>query len=183
MRSPWISEQQVDWGRGDRHRELLDHGAPPAKPRLTHVQLLVDNRDRLRANDARRGNTAPFDFTVEFDVITNVVAADVKMLACPRPPGETYAVLDIPQFGDKLQTTSAAAHRNFACVFFEPAADVKPARADMLSCRQVELDAPTDLRRLDVRIRTWSGATLVDRGGGSVVTILLELTCRQPSSL
>lgn len=178
-RSPWVNEHQLDGTEPARHREYFDHRAPPGSPRNTYVQLLVDNRDRVRAFDTQRGNGAAFNFTVQFDPIPNVVAADLKMLSCPKPPGETYAIIDIPQFGDKLQSTDTASHQKFAAVFFEPAGDVKPMRADMISCRRVELDAPTDLKRLDVRLRTWGGAPLVDRGQ-TTVTMLLELTCRQP---
>lgn len=179
MRSPWQSAQDFEPAPGgaSQHREYLSPHPPPKGDRLRNVQLLVDSRDRDRSFDGARGQSAPFQFTARFDTVYGVVAAEVKMLSCPKPPGETYALLDIPQLGDSLHSPNTTGHQKFGAVFFEPTADVKPLKLDMFTCKKVKLEPAVDLNRLDVCLRTWDGRVL--RGENANVTLVLDLTCRE----
>lgn len=168
----------------ERHREFFDHNKPPNKPRQTKCTLLLDSRDRDQSFDAVRGQTAPFNFVSRFDTIYNVVAAEVKIFVCPKPSGEAYAVLDIPQFNAALNSTDMSSHQKFAAVFFEPSPDEKPVKPDLITNPGVTFEPPINLNRLDVSIRTWGGAVMTNPSlPNPNVSLVLALTCNEASSL
>lgn len=185
---PWQHMGPFQPGQGrQQHVEYLDHHPKPENDRVQTVQLHVDNRDRDAGFDAHRGASAPFNFVVRFDPVSEVVSAEVKALYCPRPVGETYVVLDIPQLGDGLHSTDMNSHQKYAVAYFDQPvsiSDIKPIKADMVSGRTVTFEAPRTLSRLDVAIRTHGGALLaVPDGSSTNVSLWLELKRKQVSDL
>ena len=176
---PWPCE--APFQGTDKHREFFDLQSQPENPRQINVSLLIDGRDRDLTFDAQRGQTAPYNFVSRFETIYNVVSAQLKILACPKPAGEAYAVLDIPQFSTSLNCTDMSNHQKFAAVYFEPSAGVKPCKADMITNPAVTFNPPVNLNRLDICLRTWGGEVLQAPSGN--VSMVLNLTCNEASKL
>ena len=179
QRCPWPGEAPFQGTA--KHREFFDLQSQPKNTRQTTVSLLVDARDRDRSFDAQRGQSAPFNFVSRFETIYNVVSAQLKILACPKPDTEVYAVLDIPQFSAMLNSTDLSSHQKFAAVFFEPSTGVKPCKPDMITNPTVTFDPPINLNRLDIALRTWGGDIMQAPSGN--VSLVLNLTCNEASKL
>ena len=130
--NPWEPVAPFESGGAGptQHREYLACHPEPDDKRLKTVHLHVDNRDRDTAFDARRGQSAPFDFVVRFDPIHDVVTAEVKVFACPKPVGESYVSLDVAQLGDQLVSTDGYSHQRFAVAYFDPARVGRRKQAD-----------------------------------------------------
>lgn len=176
---PWPCE--APFQGTEKHREFFDLESQPEKPRQTTVTLLVDSRDRDHSFDSQRGQSAPFNFVSRFETIYNVVSAQVKILACPKPPTETYVVLDIPQFSTTLHSTDSSSHQKFAAVFFEPSTGVKPCKPDMITNPNVTFNPPINLNRLDICLRTWGGGVL--QAPSENVSMVLYLTCNEAAKM
>lgn len=181
MHNPWPQGQDLLQQRGEKHREFFDLQSQPEKPRQIDVSLLIDGRDRDLSFDAQRGQSAPYNFVSRFETIYNVVSAQLKILACPKPSTETYAVIDIPQFSASLNSTDSSSHQKFAAVFFEPSVGVKPCKPDMITNPTVTFNPPVNLNRLDICLRTWGGDVLQAPSGN--VSMVFNLTCNEASKL
>lgn len=171
---------------GKSQQQHVEYLAPHPKPDETRcrvVHLLIDNRDREVSFDVSRGPSAPFNFVVRCDPIYDVVSATLKTFSCPKPPGESYVILDIAQFGAHLESSDQAAHQKTMVVHFDQPAshtESKPVRSDMMSCNHVDFQPPLNLTRLDVSIRTHGGSFLLSSGDTNV-NFVLDLTCKQLS--
>lgn len=187
FQNPWESVAPFIAGSGQQqHVEYLAPHSRPDDKRLTVVHLLVDNRDRDLSFDRNKGNAATSDFVVRFEKITEIVAIELKVVCCPKPTNESYAILNIKQFDNQLQSSDASAQQATSVVFFDlPTSchDTKPVRSDLLSCKRIEFDQPTSLDRLDVRFSTHGGGPLELDDDNNTITLLLDITCNQLSAL
>lgn len=188
FQNPW--ESVAPFVAGDRRQQQhVEYLAPHSKPddkRLTVVHLLVDNRDRDLSFDRNKGNTAASDFVVRFDRITEIIAIEPKIVCCPKPPNECYAVLNIKQFDNQLQSSDPSAQQATSVLFFDlprSCHDTKPVRSDLLSCKRIDFDQPISLDRLDVRLSLHGGAPLQLADNDNTITVLLDITCNQLSAL
>lgn len=183
---------------------LPDESTQQACIKRVH-RLFIDNRDRDRSADVTKttanGNTAPFDFTVQFnnpncpsigiDCYENVVSAELKALTFPKIAGEGYVILDIAQFAEQLDSSDNGSNRTFAVAHFDgvdrpanPSAapmqpgDLKAIKGQDYYRKLVELDPPVRLSRLDFKFRKYGGnvVTLGDVANVDTVSVMLELT-------
>jgi len=184
FQNPWEPMAPFNPGAGQQqHVEYLACHPKPDETRLRTVSLLIDNRDRDTGFDAQRGQSAPFNFVARFDPIDDVVSACIRTFSCPKPAGESYVILDIDQFDNRLCSTDQSSHQKFAAVYFDQPSsqtESKPVRTDLISSRETNFKPPINLTRLDVAIRTHGGAFL-QASNDTTVSFVLDLTCKELS--
>lgn len=172
--------------QAQQHVEYLPLHDKPEGDRTSVTHLHIDNRDRMTSFDAQRGNSAPFNFSVKFPPIHNVIAVELKTISCPKPATESYVILDIAQLADQLRSSDDNADQRSGILYFdqfEPSTEVKPVKSDLMSCNKIHFDAPLTLSRMDVCIRLYGGDVMVPAVSGSTkVSMLFDVTSQDLSA-
>ena len=156
--------------------------APKDAPTVTR-RLFVDNRDRRDP-----ANASPFDFTLSLTECgvpryENVGSVELKGIAFPKVNDEMYVVMDVDRLNEQLDSTSSAAHRAFALLYFDNDAmtpgSVKPIKAYDFYQKSSTFNPPLPVVDvLHVRFLKHDGTVVTsdDTAGNTDVSFLLEAT-------
>ena len=144
--------------------------------------LLCDSRDRDLTFDGvqaktpgtslDRGNSAPFQYRIDFTdtslgVVENVKRLELKAASVPKARDELYVLLDIGSSykSDFVATNQRHGTETFGVLYFDHDAmttgAVKPMKGSDFSPKYVDFDPPlSSIKHLDICLRKYDGSVL-----------------------